>query len=136
MEAEDRKGRYYPPPEGRQCSATSKQSGERCRKAAIAGGTVCKTHGGGAPQTVRKARLRLAELVDPSIAVLGSIMADKAASPQARLRAVENVLDRAGIPRAADQTVVVEDAREMLRERLRALADEKREASEDGAREL
>ncbi|WP_284752630.1 hypothetical protein [Arthrobacter sp. efr-133-R2A-120] len=33
--------------DSRRCRATSKQSGNRCRKPAIIGGTVCKIHGGG-----------------------------------------------------------------------------------------
>jgi hypothetical protein len=30
-----------------QCTATSKQSGQRCRRRAVPGGSVCKIHGGG-----------------------------------------------------------------------------------------
>jgi len=42
-----------------QCTANSKQSGERCRRRAIPGGTVCKMHGGRAPQTVKAAERRV-----------------------------------------------------------------------------
>ena len=38
-----------------QCKATAKGTGERCRRAPIAGGTVCRTHGGAAPQVKAKA---------------------------------------------------------------------------------
>lgn len=34
----------------RQCTAKSKRSGVRCRRAAIVGGRVCSFHGGNAPQ--------------------------------------------------------------------------------------
>lgn len=34
---------------GRQCIATSRTTGKRCRNAALKGGTVCKFHGGSAP---------------------------------------------------------------------------------------
>lgn len=44
-----------------QCTATSKQSGERCRRDAIVGGTVCPMHGGMSPQVQRAAKRRLAE---------------------------------------------------------------------------
>ena len=48
--------------EGRQCTATSKQSGERCRRAPIKGGTVCKIHGGGSGKVQAAADRRLAEV--------------------------------------------------------------------------
>ena len=51
----------------RQCKAKSKQSGRRCRNAAIAGGTVCRMHGGGARQVKRKAALRELEAVKAMI---------------------------------------------------------------------
>jgi hypothetical protein len=38
-----------------QCKATAKGSGERCRRAPIAGGSVCRVHGGAAPQVKAKA---------------------------------------------------------------------------------
>lgn len=41
------------------CSAKSKQSGKRCKLPAIPGGTVCRFHGGSAPQVRRKAAERL-----------------------------------------------------------------------------
>ena len=44
--------------ESRRCTATSSRSGERCRKAAILGGTVCGTHGGRAPQVRSAANIR------------------------------------------------------------------------------
>lgn len=46
--------------ESRRCTATSHGTGERCRRSAIRGGTVCRTHGGAAPQVQRKAAQRLA----------------------------------------------------------------------------
>lgn len=46
-------------PHGRRCSARSKRSGERCRRAPIVGGTVCTMHGGAAPQVRAAARRRL-----------------------------------------------------------------------------
>ncbi|MGH9345059.1 MAG: terminase small subunit [Terriglobia bacterium] len=46
-------------PSSRKCSAKSKQSGARCKQPAIAGGTVCRWHGGAAPQVKRKAEERL-----------------------------------------------------------------------------
>jgi hypothetical protein len=43
------------------CTATSSQSGERCQKRPIVGGTVCYTHGGATPQVRAKAAERVLE---------------------------------------------------------------------------
>lgn len=47
--------------DSRRCTGTSKQSGERCGRPAIPGGTVCNFHGGKAPQVVAAAQRRLVE---------------------------------------------------------------------------
>lgn len=47
-----------------QCVATAKSSGKQCSKPAIPGGTVCKYHGGGAPQVRAAAARRIAEARD------------------------------------------------------------------------
>lgn len=44
----------------RQCIARSSRTGERCRKYAIHGPTVCGSHGGRAPHVRRSAAKRLA----------------------------------------------------------------------------
>jgi ribosomal protein L35AE/L33A len=41
------------------CTATSKQSGERCKRRPIRGGSVCAMHGGKTPAVVAKAEQRL-----------------------------------------------------------------------------
>ena len=43
----------------RQCIARSSRTGERCRKYAIHGATVCGSHGGRAPQVSRSAAKRV-----------------------------------------------------------------------------
>lgn len=48
------------PMDPRRCHATSKQSGEQCKRWAIPGGTVCAMHGGKTPQVARAAQRRLA----------------------------------------------------------------------------
>lgn len=105
----------------RQCTAKSHRSGQRCRKWAIAGGTVCPTHGGQLPAVKERARLRLLSLVEPAIAVLAREMtsADKSADRQ---RAANSVLDRTGHGRAVK--VEAADAREMLLDLLLASVEE------------
>jgi hypothetical protein len=76
-----------------QCSATSKQTGKRCGQKAILGGTVCMWHGGAAPQTLQRARERLAALVDPAIARLGQLLQEQD-HKQVALAAARDILDR------------------------------------------
>lgn len=102
------------------CNATSQQNKRRCERAKTPGTTVCATHGSRAPQVKRKAALRLLELVDPAIATLARTMTDNSAPHMARLRAAENVLDRAGVPRKVDVTDT-EAAKALLVERLLAM---------------
>lgn len=105
----------------RRCIATARWTGERrrCRRPATPGITVCSMHGAKAPQTQRAARLRMLELVDPAIAKLARVMAT--GDDQAALRAVENILDRAGFPRRAE--IDVEASREVLLERILVLRE-------------
>ena len=53
----------------RSCAAHSKVKHKPCSKAAIPGGTVCRYHGGAAPQVRAKAAERLADLIDPDRAL-------------------------------------------------------------------
>ena len=75
-----------------QCTARSKTSGSRCRRPAIRGGTVCRFHGGAAPQVIKKAQERLAELVDPALTRLAKLVDGD--NPSVALGAVKDVLDR------------------------------------------
>jgi hypothetical protein len=45
--------------EANRCTARSSRTGKRCAKAPIAGGTVCPTHGGRAPQVKAAAAARI-----------------------------------------------------------------------------
>lgn len=53
--------RWPPPPDEQRCTATNKESGERCRNGHGPGGKVCGRHGGGAPQTRTAAETRVIE---------------------------------------------------------------------------
>lgn len=91
---------------GRQCTATSKQSGQQCRRPAIAGGFVCRFHGGAAPQVKDKARERLAMLVEPALAKLAKLVKqDK--NPAVALGAVKDVLDRNNLTGKTEPSVNV-----------------------------
>lgn len=91
------------------------KAGTPCQKSPIRGGTVCRLHGGAAPQVKRAAKLRLLELVDPAIATLARIMATSD-NEALRLKAADSILDRGGLPKGAQ--VTVEDARSALYEAL------------------
>ena len=80
----------------RQCTARSKQSGRRCRKAPIPGGTVCRMHGGGSPLVQRTARERLAALAEgPAVRAMERALKSK--NHSAMVSAARDLLDRAGL---------------------------------------
>lgn len=87
------------PTDQRQCTARTRQ-GNRCRQRPILGATVCRMHGGAAPQVKRAAQLRLLELIAPAIATLAREMATAPFSAD-RQRAANSILDRAGVVKQA-----------------------------------
>lgn len=68
-----------------QCVAKSKSSGNRCTKTAIAGGSVCRYHGGAAPQVRAAAANRLAVARDMALERL----IEQLEPPESDLYAVE-----------------------------------------------
>lgn len=87
-----------PPPPERQCTATSKGTGERCGQwSAGPGITVCHYHGGGAPQVKAAAMERILQAVAPAIAELFDIAMDRNEDAADRIRACRDLLDRAGL---------------------------------------
>ena len=78
------------------CSAHSKQTHLPCRQPAIPGGTVCRYHGGAAPQVKLKAEERLKLLIDPAISRLAQLV-DQTEFPSVAIAAVKDVLDRNGV---------------------------------------
>jgi hypothetical protein len=75
------------------CTAKAKQSGKRCKRTPIPGGTVCKIHGGGAPQVQQAAMARLLALQHPAIDKLTQLIA-QSEFPTVAYAAVRDVLDR------------------------------------------
>ena len=62
-----------PAPQALRCSAHSRHNnGAQCKKYAIQGATVCRFHGGAAPQVKLKAAQRLALLIDPSLEIVAN----------------------------------------------------------------
>lgn len=62
--------------DSRRCTATANSTGERCKNAAIKGGTVCRVHGGSAPQVKKKAQERLDRMADEVTADVAEILRD------------------------------------------------------------
>ncbi len=92
--------------DSRRCKATVRSTGERCKRAAIKGGTVCTSHGGAAPQVQKSARERLLELADPAIAALSKIVRDENTDDAVRVRAALGICDRIGL--GPGQTVTLQ----------------------------
>lgn len=84
------------PLEDRQCTATSKRSRERCKRAAILGGTVCAMHGGKSPAVRAAAGQRLVE--QQARRVMGAVWDPDAApitDPVGALQQLSGRLERA-----------------------------------------
>jgi hypothetical protein len=94
-----------------QCRATSKRSGERCRRWAVNGALVCAMHGAGgasrghpSPAAVKAAqrledaetelKQKLRSLGDEAVAAIRSVLDDPNAKAQDKIRAAETVLNR------------------------------------------
>ena len=78
-----------------QCTARAKQTGEQCKRAPIAGGTVCVVHGGSAPAAKLAAQRRLISMIDPAMTALLRAVEECEEWPT-KVRAAIAVLDRAG----------------------------------------
>jgi len=78
------------------CSA-KRTDGNPCKAPAIRGATVCRVHGGSAPQVKKAAARRVLEaLVAPALIQLRKIVEDENTPTAVRLAAVRDILDRTG----------------------------------------
>lgn len=75
------------------CTAHSSRTGQPCKQYPIAGATVCRTHGGAAPQVQAKAEERLKALQPLAIRRLEEL-AGQAQFPSVAYQAVRDILDR------------------------------------------
>ena len=78
------------------CNGTL-QSGKRCRREAIEGSVVCEVHGGLAAQVRRRAAERLLVTADEAIQVIKSFISDPTVPAGVRLKAAQDIADRAGL---------------------------------------
>lgn len=88
------------------CTARSSRTGERCKKAAMLGGNVCRSHGGNAPQVKAKAQRRLQQAADSLVQRLLGMALDGDVADHVALAAIRDALDRAGM--GGEQAVEVE----------------------------
>ena len=75
-----------------------KRNGDRCKNAPMKGQEICHKHGGKAPQNLRKAAERISAAA-PGAAARVEHLSKYAEKEEVRLRANQDVLDRAGIGR-------------------------------------
>ncbi len=75
------------------CTARAKHSMNPCKYPAIPGGTVCRFHGGKAPQVIAKAEDRLRALQAKAIGAIDELI-DQTQFPSTRYAAARDVLDR------------------------------------------
>lgn len=78
------------------CTAR-KTNGQPCRNPKITGAEVCGTHGGRAPQVMRKAMARLQNNADRLVQAELAIALDEQQPAPVRLAALRDALDRAGL---------------------------------------
>lgn len=105
----------------RQCTATAKSTGRRCGNTPELGATVCRIHGGAAPQVKRAAARRRIEMaLGPAVATLITVMEDPKAPHSARVAAAKDILDRGGLKPTERVEVITMDAVAREIERLEA----------------
>lgn len=95
-----------------QCTATNRL-GERCKRYAVEGSSVCRLHGGASPLARAAAKKMLLALVPDAIEVLKEALDGDVRIDVVQLRAALAVLDRAGFgPR---QTISIDAEPEALK---------------------
>lgn len=73
------------------------KSGPRCRREAVPGATVCRHHGGAAPQVRQVAAARIGNAADEMVKRLHAMLDDPAVEPRDKIKIAQDMLDRAGL---------------------------------------
>lgn len=94
----------------RRCVATNSR-GERCRKFAIYGATVCRTHGGATKRVKQAARIRVENAQNKLVGKLIEFAFDDNKPPDVQLRAIRDALDRGGLKPPAEVVLSQAEAR-------------------------
>lgn len=89
--------KYERDPQGARCSARSRRTGDPCNNPPMHGTTVCRMHGGSAPQVKAAARVRIERAADRMAEKLLNIALDDGTPAPVALAAVKDALDRAGV---------------------------------------
>lgn len=97
--------------EAKRPCAAHKTNGDPCRKQALAGTTVCRTHGGATRHVKAKARVRLEMAADRMAKELLGIAVSEDASDAVKLAAIRDALDRAGLSAKTAVEVKVEPSK-------------------------
>lgn len=95
------------------CKAT-RRDGTPCRRPPIQGATVCRAHGGAAPQVKAKAQQRLLDKVPKMLRMLNEIASNEEVPPAVRLAAIRDWLDRAGVDRKIEVDLTSSSFTEMV----------------------
>ena len=83
--------------QGRRLCQGHTSKGEKCRAPALIGATVCRMHGGSAPQVKAKAaRVMLEELVDPVIVEWRELLKSAKTPAAVKVMLGKHILDYAG----------------------------------------
>lgn len=84
------------PPTAVRCSANYK-TGDRCRREAVLGATVCNHHGGSIPAVKQKAAARIGNAADEMVKRLQAMLDDPNVDSRDKVKIMHGMLDRAGL---------------------------------------
>jgi len=134
MTTEDGRAIRYDSDGRKLCAGIVKHTGQPCMLPAMSKQDVCQHHGGKSSGPKRAARLKLLDLIEPALATLAREMASTTNKPADRIRAAENILDRAGVSRV--HTIETDDARALLMMKIEEARAQAEQTVQDMSKEL
>ncbi len=104
------------PPHVLRCTASLKRDGSQCRREAVPGANVCKSHGGLAPAVQAAAAARIQMSVDDAAKKLLAMVEDPQVEAREKIKILHDLLDRGGLAPTSKHLVgiVTEDPIEKL----------------------